>query len=43
MCGRFLLSVEPADLEEAFPEFTYPSKFAPRFNIAPHPTGTRST
>ena len=35
MCGRFLLSVEPADLEEAFPEFTYPSKFAPRYNVAP--------
>ena len=35
MCGRFLLSVEPADLEEAFPEFTYPARFAPRFNIAP--------
>ncbi len=28
MCGRFLLTVDPADLEEAFPEFTFPSKFA---------------
>jgi len=35
MCGRFTLSVDPADLQEAFPEFTFPAQVAPRFNIAP--------
>jgi putative SOS response-associated peptidase YedK len=35
MCGRFTLTVDPADLQEAFRDYTFPSKFAPRFNIAP--------
>lgn len=35
MCGRFTLTVNPADLREAFEDYTFPSKFAPRFNIAP--------
>lgn len=35
MCGRFTLTVDPADLQDAFAEFTFPSQFAPRFNIAP--------
>jgi putative SOS response-associated peptidase YedK len=35
MCGRFTLTVDPADLQEAFPQFTFPEKYAPRFNIAP--------
>ena len=36
MCGRFTLTVDPADLQTAFPEFTFPSaKTAPRYNIAP--------
>ncbi len=35
MCGRFTLTVDPAELKEAFTEFTFPSQFAPRFNIAP--------
>ncbi|MDI6769188.1 MAG: SOS response-associated peptidase [Anaerolineales bacterium] len=35
MCGRFALTVDPADLQDAFPEFTFPGQFAPRFNIAP--------
>ena len=35
MCGRFALTVDPADLRDAFPEFTFPGQFAPRFNIAP--------
>lgn len=35
MCGRFTLTVDPADLQESFSNFTFPSKFAPRFNIAP--------
>lgn len=35
MCGRFTLTVDPADLQEAFADTTFPAKFAPRFNIAP--------
>jgi putative SOS response-associated peptidase YedK len=35
MCGRFTLTVDPADLQEAFPDTAFPPKFAPRFNIAP--------
>src|SRR5512136_883063 len=35
MCGRFALTVDPADLREAFPEFTFPVQVSPRFNIAP--------
>jgi putative SOS response-associated peptidase YedK len=35
MCGRFTLTVDPADLQEAFPEFTFPSQVGARFNIAP--------
>ena len=35
MCGRFLLAVEPAELQEAFPGFDFPSEIKPRFNIAP--------
>jgi putative SOS response-associated peptidase YedK len=35
MCGRFTLTVDPADLQDAFPQFTFPEKYAPRYNIAP--------
>ena len=35
MCGRFTLTVDPAELKEALQDFKFPSKFAPRFNIAP--------
>ena len=35
MCGRFTLTVDPAELKEAFVDFKFPEKFAPRFNIAP--------
>lgn len=35
MCGRFTLTVDPADLQEAFPEYHFPNQHAPRFNIAP--------
>jgi putative SOS response-associated peptidase YedK len=35
MCGRFTLTVEPADLQDNFPEFTFPVQARPRFNIAP--------
>ena len=35
MCGRFTLTVNPADLQDTFNDFNFPDKFAPRFNIAP--------
>ena len=35
MCGRFALTVDPADLEEAFPDYSFPPQYAPRYNIAP--------
>lgn len=35
MCGRFTLTVDPADLQDAFPEFTFPTQTTARFNIAP--------
>lgn len=35
MCGRFTLTVDPAELQERFENFTFPPKFAPRFNVAP--------
>ncbi len=35
MCGRFTLTVDPAEAQEAFTAYTFPQKFAPRYNIAP--------
>jgi len=35
MCGRFTLTVNPAELRETFSQFDFPDQFAPRFNIAP--------
>ncbi|MGB8214267.1 MAG: SOS response-associated peptidase [Anaerolineales bacterium] len=35
MCGRFALTIDPADLQEAFPEFSFPTQIAARYNIAP--------
>ena len=35
MCGRFTLTVDPAELQETFSGYTFPMQFAPRFNIAP--------
>lgn len=35
MCGRFTLTVDPAELQDAFAGFHFPTQFAPRFNIAP--------
>ena len=35
MCGRFTLTVDPAELQDTFSNYTFPEKFAPRFNIAP--------
>jgi putative SOS response-associated peptidase YedK len=35
MCGRFTLTIDPATLQETFGDYTFPSTFAPRYNIAP--------
>jgi len=35
MCGRFTLTADPADIQEVFGSFSFPTKFAPRYNIAP--------
>jgi putative SOS response-associated peptidase YedK len=35
MCGRFTLTVDPAEAQEVFSRFTFSEKFAPRYNIAP--------
>ncbi len=35
MCGRFTLTIDPAELQDAFVDYTFPARFAPRFNIAP--------
>jgi len=35
MCGRFTLTIDPADLRDAFPGLTFPESMAPRYNIAP--------
>lgn len=35
MCGRFTLTVDPADLHNTFPEFSFPSRGTPRYNVAP--------
>lgn len=35
MCGRFTLTVNPADLQDTFSDYNFPAMFAPRFNIAP--------
>ena len=35
MCGRFTLTVDTADLQEAFAGFQFPANVAPRYNIAP--------
>ncbi len=35
MCGRFTLTVDPAELRDEFEGAAFPAKFAPRFNIAP--------
>lgn len=35
MCGRFTLTVDPAEIADTFGNFSFPSQFAPRFNIAP--------
>jgi putative SOS response-associated peptidase YedK len=35
MCGRFTLTVNPAELQDTFTDYGFPNRFAPRFNIAP--------
>jgi putative SOS response-associated peptidase YedK len=35
MCGRFTLTVDPAQLQEALPGIQIPPHVAPRYNIAP--------
>ncbi len=35
MCGRFTLTVNPAELQDKFSAYNFPAMFAPRFNIAP--------
>ena len=35
MCGRFTLTIDPGELQEAFPGLTSINNFAPRYNIAP--------
>jgi putative SOS response-associated peptidase YedK len=35
MCGRFTLTVDPADLQDEYGGAAFPDKFAPRYNIAP--------
>jgi putative SOS response-associated peptidase YedK len=35
MCGRFTLTIDPAELKDEFEGAAFPSKFAPRYNIAP--------
>ncbi len=35
MCGRFTLTINPAELKDTFNDYIFPPKFGPRFNIAP--------
>ncbi len=35
MCGRFFIALKYDDLKDAFPDFTPPSVWEPRYNIAP--------
>ena len=35
MCGRFTLTVDPGQLQEAFPWVEFPEIFPQRFNVAP--------
>jgi putative SOS response-associated peptidase YedK len=35
MCGRFTLTVDTAELQQAFAGFQFPVQAAPRYNIAP--------
>ena len=35
MCGRFTLTLDPAEAGDEFEGVNFPTKFAPRYNIAP--------
>ncbi len=35
MCGRFTLTADPDDLQNAFPDFSFPAQSAARYNVAP--------
>jgi putative SOS response-associated peptidase YedK len=35
MCGRFTLTIDPADLRDAFPGLMFPEDMSPRYNVAP--------
>jgi len=35
MCGRFTLTADPAEMADTFGNYSFPTQFAPRFNIAP--------
>ncbi len=35
MCGRFTLTLDPADVKDEFGNIKFPEKFAARYNIAP--------
>ncbi len=35
MCGRFTLTADPAEIIDVFGDFTFPTQFSPRYNIAP--------
>lgn len=35
MCGRFTLTIDPAEWKDGFANFKFPAKFAPRYNVAP--------
>jgi putative SOS response-associated peptidase YedK len=35
MCGRYALSLDAIELQEAFPDFIFPTQIEPRYNIAP--------
>lgn len=35
MCGRFTLTVDPAELKEHYENASFPGQFAPRYNISP--------
>lgn len=35
MCGRFTLTVDPAEIADVFGNYEFPTQFAPRFNISP--------
>ena len=35
MCGRFTLTVNPSELQEAFGNYSFPQRYSPRYNIAP--------